>query len=105
MNYSLPARVHTQIYLGYKQEAGGIIAPVPFSFSPILGDSLSSFEYPQYPRHILQLAALVLILIPGKPPQIAPICSLVHIPGPLWYPAAKPEPVYEEGRRLQVLFH
>ena len=66
---------------------------------------IASFEPPQQSRHIQQLTALVLVLIPGEPPQITPICGLVHIPGAVWYPAAKIEPIYEEGRRLQVLFH
>lgn len=56
----------------------------------------------EQPRHILQLAELVLILILGKPPQVSPVGGLVHIPGPFWYPAAKPEAIYAEGRRLQV---
>ena len=66
---------------------------------------IASFEPPQQSRHIQQLTALVLVLIPGEPPQITPICGLVHIPGPVRHPAAKAEPVYGERRRFQVLSH
>ena len=101
----LPAQGHTLTYSGNKQGPGN--TPRPLFFIPLqpgnLGNLLASLEYPQYPHHVLQLAALVLILILGELPQIAPICSLVHIPRPVWYPAAKTESVYEEGRRLQVL--
>ena len=58
----------------------------------------------QQPRHVPQLTALVLILVLGEPPQIAPVSALVHVPGPLWYPCAKAEPVRPEpGPCAQVL--
>lgn len=97
MNCILHAQAHTPICSANKQRAGAIIPRLLL---------FASLEYPQQPRHVLQLTALVLILVLCEPPQIFPVCGLVHISGPLWNPCTKTEPVRAHpGPCVQVLFH
>lgn len=64
-----------------------------------------SLEYPQQPRHVLQLSVRVPLTIVQELGKIPQISGPVHIPGTAWNPSVKPESVYVEWWQFQMLFH